>query len=238
LRRDSAPGPDGFGAYFFHKCLTIIKQDVVNVVTQFFNDEWILPNYNSNTIVLIPKHDNVVSIHHYRHIALANFKHKILTKILADRFASILPTIISPEQRAFINGRNIRDCIWLTSEAVNLLHYKCFGGNVVMKIDISKAFDTLDWNFLLRVLFAFGFGFKFCHMIEVILKSAYISISINGKQEGYFTCKMGVTQEDYLFNSCHEFVPWIGVGTFSCLRPVLMATICDGLVLYVWERDC
>jgi len=144
LKRDSAPGPNGFGAFFFHKYWSIIKADVINVVSQFFSDEWILPNYNSNTIVLIPKQENADSIDQFRPIALANFKHKILTKILADRLAQIMPTIISKEQRAFIHGRNIRDCICLTSEVVNLLHNKCFGGNVAMKIDISKAFDIID----------------------------------------------------------------------------------------------
>lgn len=176
LKRDSAPGPDGFGAFFFHKYWSIVQTDVIKAVSQFFSDEWILPNYNSNTIVLIPKQDNVDSIDQYRPTALANFKHKILTKIIADRLAQIMPTIISKEQRAFIHGRNIRDCICLTSKAVNLLHKKCYGGNVALKIDISKAFDTIDWKFLLKVLNAFGLNRKFCNLIEVILNSAHLSV--------------------------------------------------------------
>jgi hypothetical protein len=63
-----------------------------------------------------------------------------------------MPTIISKKQRGFIQGRNIEDCICLASEAINLLNKKAFGGNVALKIDISKAFDTLDWSFLLKVL--------------------------------------------------------------------------------------
>jgi len=65
-----------------------------------------------------------------------------------------------------------------------------------MKFDISKAFDTLDWNFILKVLSAFGFDRKFCHVIKVITKSAELSISINGVQKGYFNCKSGVRQGD------------------------------------------
>jgi len=198
LKRDSAPDPDGFGAFFFHKYWSIIKEDVISAISQFFTNEWILPNYNSNIIVLIPKQENADSIDQFRPIAPTNFKHKILTKILADRLAQIMPTIISKEQRAFIHGRNIRDCICLTSEAINLLHNKCFGGNVAMKIDISKAFDTIDWKFLLKVLHAFGLSDKFCNFIEVILNSAYLSVSINGNQKGYFKCKRGVRQGDPL----------------------------------------
>jgi hypothetical protein len=58
----------------------------------------------------------------------------LISKVLADRLAKIMPTLISKEQRGFIQGRNIKDCICLTSEAINLLHKKSFGGNVAIKI--------------------------------------------------------------------------------------------------------
>lgn len=147
---------------------------------------------------MIPKSPDADSIDKYRPIALANFKFKILSKILADRLASILPNIISKEQRGFIKGRNIKDCIAITSEAINLLDKKCFGGNLALKIDISKAFDTLRWDFLLKVLNCFGFNSTFCHWIHVILQSAKVSISINGSQHGFFNCNRGVRQGDPL----------------------------------------
>jgi hypothetical protein len=129
---------------------------------------------------------------------MANFKFKVISKILADRLALILPTSISKEQRGFIQGRNIRDCICLASEATNLLHNKSFGGNLILKIDITKAFDTLEWPFLLKVLRSFGFCDKFCNWIDTILKSASLSISVNGKMHGYFNCTRGVRQGDPL----------------------------------------
>lgn len=149
-------------------------------------------------MILIPKNPNADTIDQYRPIALANFKFKIITKVLADRLAKILPGIISKEQKGFIRGRNIKDCIALASEAVNVLDKKCFGGNLAMKIDISKAFDTLNWEFLLAVLKKFGFNHVFCDWIRTILNSANISICVNGKQEGYFKCRRGVRQGDPL----------------------------------------
>jgi len=149
LNEEGAPGPDGFGAIFFQSFWSIVKEDVIKVVLEFFVKGWLLPKYNSNTIVLIPKIPNVDSVNQYRPIALANFKFKIITKIIADRLAAIMPHIISKEQRGFIRGRNIKDCICTTSEAVNLLHKKAFGVNIAFKIDIVKAFDTLDWSFYL-----------------------------------------------------------------------------------------
>lgn len=72
----------------------------------------------------------------------------------------------------------ITDCICLASEEINLMDRKAFGRNLALKIDIIKAFDTLDWNFLLRVLKAFGFVEKFRSWISVVLKSAKLSLSL------------------------------------------------------------
>ena len=198
LSRDSSPGPDGFGAYFYQIYWDIIKKDMIQAVQEFFLTGKLLNNYNSNSIVLIPKTSNADTIGDFRPIALANFKFKVISKILADRLAVLMPHIISKEQRGFIKGRNIKDCIFLASEAINLLEKKAFGGNIAFKIDIAKAFDTLDWSFLLKVLKSFGFNSKFCGWIQVILESAKLSISINGKQHGFFNCTRGVRQGDPL----------------------------------------
>ncbi|XP_058783502.1 uncharacterized protein LOC131658194 [Vicia villosa] len=169
LNKDSAAGPDGFG-----------------------------PRYNSNTLVLIPKVKEADSIEQFRPIALANFKFKIITKILADRLAKVLPLIISKEKNGFISGRSIRDCICLTSEAANSLHRKTLGGNIILKVDIAKAFDTLSWKFILKVLHQFGFCEKFCLWIKCILSSAKVSIALNGQQHVFFNCQRGVRQGDPL----------------------------------------
>lgn len=72
------------------------------------------------------------------------------------------------------------------------------GGNLAIKFDIRKAFDTLDWNFLLKVLQAFGFHQQFCAWILSILKSAKLSFLVNGHSVGFFSCKRGVRQGDPL----------------------------------------
>jgi hypothetical protein len=91
-----------------------------------------------------------------------------------------MPDLISAEQHGFIHGRDIKNYLCIASEAANLLHNKSFGGNLALKIDITKAFDTLDWQFLLKVLKKFGFNEKFCNWVHVIFQSAFLSISING----------------------------------------------------------
>lgn len=98
MNANGAPGPDGFGGFFFQNYWDIIGNDVFNVALQFFKSSWLMPNYNSNVVVLIPKCPGVDSISQYRLISLANFKFKIITKVLADRLSIVAPKIISENQ--------------------------------------------------------------------------------------------------------------------------------------------
>jgi hypothetical protein len=183
---------------FFQSYWDIVGNDVFNSISQFFRSGWILPNLNSNLVVLIPKQTGADKIDQFRPLALANFQFKLISKILANRLSLIAPKIISGHQKGFIRDRHISECICITSEAINLLDKKSFGGNLALKIDIRKAFDTLDWDFLLLVLKSFGFNQVFCNWIKNILNSAKLSLIINGKVTGFFNVTRGVRQGDPL----------------------------------------
>ena len=198
LNGDGAPGLDGFGGHFYQTYWDIVGKDVVQFVQEFFQGGLLPNNINSNLIVLIPKVPGANSMGDYRPIALANFQFKIVTKIVADQLAYITSRIISIEQRGFVRDRNISDCIILASEAINSLDRNQFGGNIALKVDISKAFDTLDWNFLVLVLSNFGFETTFIDWILAILKFARLSILVNGRAVGFFACSRGVRQGDPL----------------------------------------
>jgi hypothetical protein len=128
---DGAPGPDGFGGHFYHHFWDVVATDVVLAVQEFFVQGKLLPNLNSNLIVLIPKVPGADNMGDFRPIVLANFQFKIITKILADRLSIIVAKIVSEQQRGFIHGRQISDCVIIASEAINVLHRKSFAGNIV-----------------------------------------------------------------------------------------------------------
>lgn len=110
-----------------------------------------------------------------------------------------MPHIISNEHNKFIKGRSIKDYICLTYKAINILNKKCYGRNVALKIDIAKAFDTLNQKFILQILRSFSFYNKFYQWIHIILHFSFLSVSINGILHGFFNCQRGVRQGDPLY---------------------------------------
>lgn len=148
-------------------------------------------NFNPINIFLIPKVNNLDRVEDYMPIVVSNFLFKIITMVLADRLGPIASHIVSPQQSVFIKGRSIVDGIIITSECLNVLGFKSYGGNMACKFDIVKAFDTLEWPFLIKALRLFGFHEKFIHWIEVILGSSRLSFKVNGGVHGYIECERG-----------------------------------------------
>lgn len=72
-----------------------------------------------------------------------------------------MPTIISANQSAFVQGRHISENVLLAHELVNGYNMNKLSLKYAIKIDLKKAFDSTDWNSLLDVLAALHFPFKF-----------------------------------------------------------------------------
>ncbi|XP_057790752.1 uncharacterized protein LOC131007855 [Salvia miltiorrhiza] len=195
---NSSPGPDGFSGKFFQTCWDIVKNDIWKAVRTFFLGSYLPTGCNSSTMVLIPKKKVVISVSDLRPIILSNFFFKIISKVLAARLSFVASIYVSQNQFGFIHGRSIHDCILLGSEGYNCLRRTGRGQNMACKIDIRKAFDTLRWDFLLKVLRTYGFDERFITWIDIILRSARLSILYNGQLHGYFGCTRGVRQGDPL----------------------------------------
>jgi 23S rRNA U2552 (ribose-2'-O)-methylase RlmE/FtsJ len=100
---------DGFGVSFFQQHWGIIGDKVRMVILDFLNGGSFDPVINETFIMLIPKTPTTSSVGEYRPISLCNVLYKLIAKVLANRLKTVLPSIISHNQSAFVSGRLIMD---------------------------------------------------------------------------------------------------------------------------------
>ncbi|KAI0511114.1 hypothetical protein KFK09_011737 [Dendrobium nobile] len=198
MNTDSVAGPDGFTNKFFQKFWPILKNDIINAVKDFFEGNPMPKFFTSTTIVLIPKTVGATYWNEFRPISLCTFFNKLISKILVSRMAVFLPKIISLEQTGFVKGRSIFDNVLLAQEIIHDLNAKISGGNVIFKMDISKAYDNLNWKFLYKIMHLFGFNSQYTNLIKHCIENSYFSVLINGKAQGFFKSSNGIRQGDPL----------------------------------------
>ncbi|XP_049405105.1 uncharacterized protein LOC125868520 [Solanum stenotomum] len=192
MNPNSAPGPDGIGGKFYQACWNIIKKDLLAAVQSFFCGH-IMPKFMSHAcLVLVPKIEQPNRFTDLRPISLNNFSNKIISKLLSMRLANILPLLRSENQSGFVRGRSITENIMLAQEITHRIKRPKEGDNVVIKLDMTKAYDIVSWSFTSLVLRRFGFGEFFIDLIWRIMSNNWYSIIINGHRYGFFHSTRGL----------------------------------------------
>ena len=125
-----------------------------------------LHKMNYNHTVLIPKNNEPKYMSDFRPISLANVNSRVVSKVLANRLKHVLPHVIFDAQSAFIPNWLITDN---TSVAYELLHRmrnrrKGKTGQIAVKLDISKAYDRVEWGFLQPMMLKLGFDTRWVEL--------------------------------------------------------------------------
>jgi hypothetical protein len=134
---------------------------------------------NQAYIVLIPKKPSPQRVADYRPISLIHSFAKLVFKILANRLGPQLKHLISNNQTAFIKQRCIHDSYMYVQGVINELNKKKIP-SMFIKLDISKAFDIVNWPYLLCIMSHLGFGYKWRCWISSLWCSASSLVLVNG----------------------------------------------------------
>ncbi|TYK06397.1 hypothetical protein E5676_scaffold163G00940 [Cucumis melo var. makuwa] len=127
-------------------------------------------------------------------------------KVLADRLKGVMDSITSPFQNVFIEGRQILDPIFIANEAVEDYRAKKKKG-WILKLDLEKAFDRVDWGFLEKVLHCKKFSQKWISWIMGCIKNTRFSIFINGKPRGRIVGIQGEFVKGFLVGKDRTHIP-------------------------------
>ena len=149
---NKALGPDRYPVEFYRAAWPIISRDYTIAVQSFFMYGFVPKGVNATTLALIPKVQGAETLKDFRPISCCNILYKVISKVLANRLKVLLPGLIEPNQCAFIKGRLLLENVLLATELVKNYHKNSIGPRSVLKVDISKAFDSVKWSFILDTL--------------------------------------------------------------------------------------
>uniref|UniRef100_A0A452YA33 Reverse transcriptase domain-containing protein n=1 Tax=Aegilops tauschii subsp. strangulata TaxID=200361 RepID=A0A452YA33_AEGTS len=152
---------------------------------------------NQALLTLLPKRADASTLGDYRPISLIHLVVKIFAKVRSLRLAPKLDNLVSRNKNAFIPGRCLHDNLVLVKQTTGLLH-QLGAHRVMLKLDLTRASDSLSWPFLFEALCQYGFGERFLEWLAILLSSANTRVLLNGEPGPSIWRRCGLRQGDPL----------------------------------------
>ena len=173
-------------------------QIVIQATLSFLRTGYILEELNNTFITLVPKNLSLEEVYECRPISLRNVAYKIVARVLADRLKLIIDDLITPHQNASIKGRLITDNIILTHKLLHTIKKKKREDFIsfALKVDLSKAYDRLSWNFIEATIQKMGFSQQWTQLVMQCVSTMTYIILVNGAPTKKSKPNCGIRQGD------------------------------------------
>jgi hypothetical protein len=184
----------------------MVQSEFYRLAEEFHQGNLQLQNINGSYITLVPKVPVPLVVSDFRPISLTNVCMKFLTKLAANHLQGRILDCIHKNQYGFLRNRSIQDCLAWSFEYIYLCHVSK-KPIIILKLDIAKAFDTVEHEAILQVMRHKGFNEKWLKWSSDFLSTRHSAVLLNGVPGRQFECKRGVRLGDpisplfYLFGS-------------------------------------
>ena len=189
---------------------------------EFYENGKFVKNLNATFMVIIPKKVGAEDLGDFRPISLVGSLYKWLTKVLANRLKKLVGKVVSKAQGDFVESRQILDAVLIANDAIDSV-FKNNENDIFCKLDIEKAYDNVDWYFLLTVMQKMGFGEKWIGWIKWYISTASFSVLVNGTLTGFFQSSKGLRQGD-------PFSPYLFVIAMEVFSSLLKRVVDGGFM--------
>lgn len=176
---------------FYQDCWGIVREDLVRVFNKFHANGKLAKGTNSSYIALIPKKPRANNLNNFCPISLVGSLYKILAKVLAKRMKRVMGKLIGATQSDFIKDRYILDGVVVLNEAIEDVR-KTIEKRLFCKVDFAKAFNSVNWKYLLDMMKCMNFPEKWIMWIKECITTAKANVLVNGSLSGKFTLKHGI----------------------------------------------
>lgn len=209
LKLNKSPGLDGLTSEFYKCFWKSISTPFCDMVNESFLKKNLPDSLTTAVISLLHKKGERYLLKNYRPISLTNYDYKIIAFALSYRLQKVLPSIIHKNQTAYIKKRFIGDNVRTIDDIIAYSEKYDYAG-VILSLDFQKAFDTIEWNFMYKVLKKFNFGNDLISWIEILYQNANVVIKNNGYISNKIFLERGLRQgcpiSSILFILCVEIL--------------------------------
>jgi hypothetical protein len=182
---DKSPGPNGWTVEFFSTFFDLVGEYIVQMIEESRKNGYITGSLNSTFLAIIPKENKSTSFGDYRPISLCNLCYKMISKVIANQIKHILSSNLFEEQLGFLKGRRIQDAIGTAHEVLHSITKKKVK-SLVLKLDLCKTYDCIDWDLLRMILIQMGFGIQVTKWIMSCVTYPTYAVLINGETTDFF----------------------------------------------------
>ena len=193
MKENKSPGLDGLSIEFYKTFWNELSGILIDSYNEAFETGELSDSRNLSVLSLIFKKGNRSELKNYRPISLSNVDYKILAFVLANRLQDVIGQIVSTDQTGYIKKRFIGTNIRKILDTIEYLETNNKSG-ILLQLDFEKAFDSVEWSFLINTLSHFNFGSNFINWIKILYKNPKAIIKNNGHLSNTITLKRGIRQ--------------------------------------------